>query len=121
MFETTVVESRKRKAGMQKYMTLPVSIALHVIVIAGTLFGAIWNVDFPNNSPAQVAQYSVAAAPPPPPPPPPPPKAAPKVEPVKPVVVPRDIQDMAPTVVPDQVKPVETPATVQGAEGGVEG
>ena len=71
MFETTVVESKKQKVGLQKYLTLPVSLGLHVIVIVGMIFGAIWNVEFPDNSPAQVAQYSVAAAPPPPPPPPP--------------------------------------------------
>ena len=34
MFETTVVESKKQKIGIQKYMTLPVSIALHVLVCA---------------------------------------------------------------------------------------
>jgi len=66
MFESTVVESRKQKFGIQKYLTLPVSIALHVIVVAGVVFGTVWNVSFPSNSPAQVAQYSVAAAPPPP-------------------------------------------------------
>src|ERR1051325_7586762 len=69
MFETTVVESKKHKVGIQRLLTLPVSIALHVIVIAAVVIGAIWTVDFPTNSPAQVAQYSVAAAPPPPPPP----------------------------------------------------
>ena len=61
MFETTVVESRKQKVGIQKYLTLPVSLGLHVVVIAGMIFGAVWNVEFPENSPAQVAQYSVAA------------------------------------------------------------
>src|ERR671939_2184142 len=109
MFESTVVESKKHKVGVQRLLTLPVSIALHVIVITAVVVGAIWTVEFPTNSPAQVAQYSVAAAPPPPPPPPPPPRAAPKVTPVKPVEVPKDIQNMAPTVVPDQVKPVEAP------------
>ena len=64
MFETTVVESRKQKVGIQKFLTLPVSIALHVIVVAGMIVGAVWNVSFPTNSPAQVAQYSVASAPP---------------------------------------------------------
>ena len=121
MFESSVVESKKQKAGIQKYMTLPVSLALHAIVIGAALFGAVWNVDFPDNSPAQVSQYSVAAAPPPPPPPPPPPKSAAKVTPVKPVEVPKDVQNLAPTVVPDQVKQLETPASVQGADAGVEG
>ncbi|MGZ5432688.1 MAG: hypothetical protein ACXWH7_07130, partial [Thermoanaerobaculia bacterium] len=91
MFETTVVESKKHKFGVQKYLTLPVSLGLHIVVVAGAIFGAVWNVDFPENSPAQVAQYSVAAAPPPPPPPPPPPARAATTKPVdvKPVDVPR--------------------------------
>src|SRR5437870_7515929 len=70
MFESTVVESKKHKVGLQRILTLPVSIALHAIVITAIVVGAIWTVEFPTNSPAQVAQYSVAAAPPPPPPPP---------------------------------------------------
>ena len=120
MFETTVVESRKQKVGIQRVLTLPVSVALHVVVVVAVVVGAIWNVDFPMNSPAQVAQYSVASAPPPPPPPPPPPKAA-AVQVVKPVEVPRNIQEMAPTMVPEKVQPVATQATDAGVTGGVEG
>src|SRR3954464_4488735 len=99
MFESTVVESKKQKVGLQRLMTLPVSVALHVVVVVAVVVGAIWNVDFPTNSPAQVAQYSVAAAPPPPPPPPRPPKAATATQVVKPVEVPKNIQEMAPTTV----------------------
>ena len=33
MFETTVVESKKHKVGVQRLLTLPVSIGLHLIVI----------------------------------------------------------------------------------------
>src|SRR3954465_10215529 len=76
MFESTVVESRKQKVGIQRILTLPVSVAIHVVVVVAVVVGAIWNVEFPTNSPAQVAQYSVASAPPPPPPPPPPPQPA---------------------------------------------
>src|SRR3954451_11306954 len=76
MFESTVVESRKQKVGIQRIMTLPVSVAIHVVVVVAVVVGGVWKVEFPTNSPAQVAQYSVASAPPPPPPPPPPPKAA---------------------------------------------
>src|SRR6202022_2214328 len=122
MFESTVIESRKRKIGIQRLLTLPVSIALHVIVILAVVIGAIWSVSFPTNSPAQVAQYSMAAAPPPPPPPPPPPKASPQPV-VKTVEVPKNIQEMAPTVVPEKVQPMTTPSTStsEGVEGGVEG
>src|SRR5947207_4321022 len=118
MFESTVVESRKQKVGIQRIMTLPVSVALHVVVVIAVVVGAIWNVDFPTNSPAQVAQYSVASAPPPPPPPPPPPKAA-AVQVVKPVEVPKNIQEMAPTMVPEKVQPVAAAPSEAGVTGGV--
>ncbi len=121
MFESSVIESKKRKIGIQKYMTLPVSIGLHVVVIVAAVVGTIWNVDFPDNSPAQVAQYSVAAAPPPPPPPPPPPKAASQPTQVVKVDIPKDIQEMAPTTVPERVQPVATQAADAGVVGGVEG
>jgi periplasmic protein TonB len=120
MFETTVVESRKQKVGIQRVLTLPVSVALPVVVVVAVVVGAIWNVDFPLNSPAQAAQYSVASAPPPPPPPPPPPKAA-TAQVVKPVEVPKNIQEMAPTMVPEKVQPVATQASDAGVTGGVEG
>ena len=42
MFETTVVESKKQKVGIQKYLTLPVSIGLHAVVVGGMIFGAVW-------------------------------------------------------------------------------
>src|SRR3954465_3002324 len=121
MFESTVVESRKQKVGIQRILTLPVSVAIHVVVVVAVVVGAVWNVEFPTNSPAQVSQYSVAAAPPPPPPPPPPPKAAPKATPITPAEVPKDVQNLAPTVIPQETKPVETQATVQGDDAGVEG
>src|SRR5436309_3834877 len=121
MFETTVVESKKHKVGLQRMMTLPVSIGLHAIVILAVVIGAIWTVDFPTNSPAQVAQYSVASAPPPPPPPPPPPKAATATQGVKPVEVPKTVQEMAPATVPEKVQPVATQASDAGVVGGVEG
>ena len=121
MFESTVVESKKQKVGIQRLLTLPVSVGLHVVVVVGLVVGAIWNVDFPSNSPAQVAQYSVAAAPPPPPPPPPPPKAAQATQVVKPVEVPKNIQEMAPTLVPEKVQPVAAAPADAGVVGGVEG
>ena len=122
MFESSVIESRKQKFGIQKYMTLPVSIGLHIVVITAVVVGTIWNVEFPANSPAQVAQYSVAAAPPPPPPPPPPPKAASQpTQVVKVIDVPKNIQEMAPTTVPEKVQQMAQPSADAGVVGGVEG
>ena len=63
MFETTVVESRRTKVGIEKYLTLPVSIGMHVVVILAVIVGTIWSVSFPTNSPAVVAQYALAVSP----------------------------------------------------------
>src|SRR5436305_14408000 len=108
MFESTVVESKKQKVGLQRLMTLPVSVALHVVVVVAVVVGAIWSVDFPTKSPAQVAQYSVAAAPPPPPPPRPPPKAATHTQVITPAEVARNMPVMAPTTAPDTAQPAAT-------------
>src|SRR5256885_13286286 len=99
MFETTVVESKKHKVGIQRFMTLPVSIALHAIVIAAVVIGAIWNVSFPTHSPAQVAQYSMAAAPPPTAPAPlRAPSAAKQTQTMTPVEAPHHDHDLAASV-----------------------
>src|SRR5438046_9221632 len=118
MFESTVVESKKHKIGLQKFLTLPVSIALHAIVITAVIVGAIWTVEFPTNSPAQVAQYSASAAPPPPPPPPPPtPKAAPVTRVVKPGDIPNNRPEMAPSAGPGKATPGACAPTKPRAEG----
>ena len=44
MFESSVVESRKTKVGIQRLMTLPVSVGLHAVVILAFLIGTIWSV-----------------------------------------------------------------------------
>ena len=57
-------ESEKRSAFITSER-LPVSIAIHLIAIGSVTFATVWDIDFPMASPAQYAQYSVAAAPPP--------------------------------------------------------
>jgi len=110
MFETTALESRKKKGGLRKLLTLPISVGLHALVVGIVVFVNLWAVEFPTNPPAQVAQYAVVA-PPPPPPPPPPRKAPPQVK----VEIPANVQEMTPTAVPQQV------TSMTGVEGGVEG
>jgi len=61
MFETTVVESKKQKVGLQKYMTLPVSIGLHIVVIAAVLVCFVATI-YPSRQaarldPAQALRY----------------------------------------------------------------
>src|SRR5258708_11009087 len=71
MFETVVPEIAKSRSRRVFYETLPVSIALHVIVIAACVVGVLWNVVFPSQSPRLIRAYSLVSIPDPPPPPPP--------------------------------------------------
>jgi protein TonB len=123
MFETTVIESRRRKIRIGRLATLPLSIALHLATVGGVLVANVWAVVFPSAAPTQMVLYSIATPPPPPPPPPPPKRAA--AQPVKKVepkpVDPREM--MAPTMIPDEIPDLMPPAvqSFEGIEGGVEG
>jgi protein TonB len=130
MFEDTLIESSHAhdKNAPKKVVSLPVSIALHIVVL-GLLIGAsLWFVEDVPEPPIPVTFY--AAAPPPPPPPPAAPKAAPKpAEVQKPVPV-KPVEMVAPTIIPDKIPEApaapepEAPAgegVVGGVEGGVPG
>lgn len=111
MFETVVPEAINKKKRRVFYEILPISIALHAIVIGAAILGAIWNVVFPAYSPKLIRPYSLVSIPepPPPPPPPPPPQApAPKIAAAPPPPLPVKILEMAPTVIPDIIPQVET-------------
>src|SRR5258707_15699594 len=77
MFETVVPEVVHRRSRRVLYETLPVSLALHAIVVTACVAGALWNVVFPNQSPKMIRAYSLVAIPRPPPPPTPPPPPPP--------------------------------------------
>ena len=51
------------------YETLPLSIALHLIVIAAVVASTLWTVVFPEQTPRLVRAYFLSAIPEPPPPP----------------------------------------------------
>lgn len=110
MFETVVPETTTRKSRKVLYETLPVSIALHVIVVTAVVVSASWNVSFPTYSPRLVRAYSLISIPEPPPPPPPPPANTPppktNTPPPQPMI---KIAEMAPTVIPDLVPQVPDP------------
>jgi protein TonB len=117
MFETVVPEVVQAKSRRVLYETLPVSIALHVIVIAAAITGAVWTVVFPTESPRLVRSYSLVTVPEPPPPPtpPPPPQVKPVAAPVKaapPPALKMVHMDLAPIVIPDLVPVVEPPPPV---------
>ena len=127
MFESVAPETFQPRSRKVFYESLPLSILAHAVAIGGVMVAGVWNVTFPNQTPRMLTLYTLAAEPTPPPPPPPP--AAPRrvVQQVQPVpVVP--IQDLAPTVIPEEVPLVLPTAdiadigpTPTGIEGGVEG
>lgn len=130
MFETVAPEKFVPRSRLIFYESLPVSLAVHGLVIAGCLIAAVWNVTFPNQSPRFVRSYQLVTIPDPPPPPPPP--APPKSAPVQPqnLAPVKMEQIVAPTVIPDIVPvvtdlpPVEVTSTVgvaNGVEGGIPG
>ncbi len=117
MFEEDLIESKKRKGDSRTGMTLPVSIAIHGIVIGIALGASIWFVEDVPEPPIPVTFYAAAPPPPPPPPAAAPPKAAPKVEVQKSVPV-RPTQMVAPTIIPENVpKPLGVLGGVPGGTG----
>jgi protein TonB len=123
MFEDTLIESAKHQSGSKKAMTLPVSLAIHVLVVGVVLGASIWFVEDVPEPPIPVTFY--AAAPPPPPPPPAAPKAAPKAPEVQKPVPIRSSELVAPTIIPEKMpQPLAAPepeSSGEGVEGGVEG
>lgn len=111
MFETVVPETREVRSKRLLYETLPLSIALHVIALAGLGVTALWNIGVPTDSPRLVRAYSLVSIPDPPPPPPPPrarqpaPKRA-EVPPTPPEKI------VAPTVIPDTIPQLPDPVPV---------
>jgi periplasmic protein TonB len=121
LFEDLIESDVVAHKTKQSY-TLPVSIAIHVLVLMLVLVVPLMtSEELPEPSSAVRAFFVEPAAPPPPPPPPPPPapKAAtqPKVEPRP---VPQDAPKFtAPVEVPEEIKPEE--GIDLGVEGGVPG
>src|ERR1700681_4381617 len=108
MFEEDLIESTKHKSGARTGLTLPVSIAIHALVIGIALGMSIWFVEDVPEPPIPVTFYA-AAPPPPPPPPAAAPKAPPKAE-VQKVVPVRPTEMVAPTIIPENVpKPLAAP------------
>jgi protein TonB len=127
MFEDALIESsheHDRKAP-KKSLSLPVSVALHVVVLGALIGASIWFVEDVPEPPIPVTFY--AAAPPPPPPPPAAPKAAPKPQEVQKPVPVRPTEMVAPTIMPENIPKAlaepepEAPSSGEGVPGGVEG
>ena len=125
MFENALIESGHRRGDSRKAVTLPLSIAIHAVIIGIVLGASIWFVEDVPEPPIPVTFY--AAAPPPPPPPPAAPKAAPKPQEVQKVVPVRSVEMVQPTSIPEKVpEPLAqpeppAPSGGEGVAGGVEG
>lgn len=129
MFEDVLIESSSEhdKKGPKKALSLPVSIAVHAIVLGAIIGASIWFVEEVPEPPIPVTFYAAAPPPPPPPPPAAPKPAAPKPEISKPVPV-RPTEMTAPTIIPETVPvPLAEPEPEvvgegdEGVEGGVPG
>jgi periplasmic protein TonB len=125
MFEDALIESAGTKGRGRKALSLPVSLALHVLVIGAAVGASIWFVEDVPEPPIPVTFYAAAPPPPPPPPAAAPKPAAPKPETPKPVPV-KPAEMTQPNVIPEKIpEPLaapepEAPAS-EGVEGGVEG
>jgi periplasmic protein TonB len=117
-----LIDSGKGDHSTQQSKTLPVSLALHILIAAVIVIVPLLSADqLPDPASAVKAFFVEPMAAPAPPPPPPPPAArpqAPKVVP-KPVV---ENQFVAPVEVPEEIHPEESiDMGVEGGAGGVEG
>jgi protein TonB len=116
-----LIESDVVKHKTKQGLTLPVSIAIHAIVLLFVVVvPLLTSQDLPEPTSVVKAFFVEPAAPPPPPPPPPPP--APKApQQTKPMATPPPTENkfQAPVETPEQVKPEE--GIDLGVEGGVPG
>lgn len=140
MFETVAPAAFVRPDRRVFYQTLPVSLTTHALAAGAILLGALWNVEFPLQSPALVRAYVLVSTPPTPPPPPPAQRPDPHLAPPKIAHPPRSME-LAPAIIPDTIPQIvdepqvtEIPAVAEpvaverggaadpgGAAGGVEG
>ena len=109
MFETVVPETFRARSRRVFYQTLPVSIALHAVAIAGVAAAALWTISFPSQSPRMTMPYNLTSLPDPPPPPPHAQPAAVPQSRALPVAPPRPVPIVAPTIIPDTIPPVVEP------------
>ena len=116
-----LIESDVVKHKTKQSYTLPVSIAVHAVVLLLVIVvPLLTSQDLPEPTSVVKAFFVEPAAPPPPPPPPPPPapKAPTQVKPL-PTPPPTENKFQAPVETPEQVKPEQ--GIDLGVEGGVPG
>jgi periplasmic protein TonB len=116
-----LIESDVKKHGTKQGYTLPVSIAIHsIVLLAVVVVPLLTSEELPEPTSVVKAFFvEPAAAPPPPPPPPPPAPRAPTQPKPMSTPVPTDNTFKAPIETPEEVKPEE--GIDLGVEGGVPG
>jgi len=113
-FEDLVESSARRRKEHRRVLTLPVSIAVHVIILAAVLVVPFLRYnELPEPALGTVKAFFVEPPSGAPPPPPPPPAAAPK----RPSAAPRPSQPAVPVPEPKFTAPVEVPKEVPKDEG----
>ena len=112
-FFDTLLDTTGGGRRSKRRLTLPVSIGIHVVVLAAVLVVPLMSLpDLPEPvMSSAIRAFLVEAAPPPPPPPPPPAAAAPR-----PMTVPKIQQPKPVTDVPKFTAPVETPKEIPQPE-----
>jgi len=114
-FFDNLLDTTKGPRRSKRKLTLPVSIGIHVIVLAAVLVVPLLSLpDLPEPvMSGAIRAFLVEAAPPPPPPPPPPAAAAPR-----PMTVPKVQQPKPVTEVPKFTAPIEVPKELPKPEPG---
>lgn len=113
MLETTVIQSRKRSRNL---VLLPISVGVHLMLVAGALVAAVMHVELPTNPPKQASSYSITQTVPLPPPAPLPPKRAVQPQPQPRVETPNQMQ--VPNLIPEQIPELPQAGTSSGTEAG---
>jgi len=99
MFETSLVGLQRKRGARQRWLSMPLAVALHLVVLSSLVFAQYWNVETVPEP--QVMEAFQVALPPPPPP------AGPRG-----TTAPQPVHHPTPTAVPDQ-PPRPTQPTVE--------
>jgi TonB family protein len=110
LFETVITGKQSRTARNALYEAISFSIALHGLVAGVALASNLWQVTFPNISPAYIVAFALAEPPPPPPPPPAPPKPLEVKQEAANNALLAQAAVLAPTIIPDEIPVVKKDA-----------
>ncbi|MCE7958536.1 MAG: hypothetical protein DYH06_11460, partial [Acidobacteria bacterium ACB2] len=64
MFETSLIESAHQKQSAKRWLSVPVSILVHALVIGTALAASMWYIEDIPEPPIPVTFYAAAAPPP---------------------------------------------------------